>query len=415
MQTRTQQNRETDPFTRVARLLPRWSNVPLYRGRSPRLGSIPEADCPRCAFADLPFVTKREMRENFPRNFLRPGQVLDRLLEQDLVELEYTSGTSEERVPVLLGRNWWSAQETAALRLHHSVAHVLDEFPEARRATLTTPTCNGLVCDSASRQRSERIQGPTLYVNRSRIPFLQEEAELARMAEEITDWAPQFLDLDPVHGTWFALYCERHGIRFPSLQFILGSYEFVSVVHRRILERVFGVPVFNLYGSTETGHLLMEDESGRSQPNLEHAYLEIVEEDGRGVGDLVVTTLTNEYMPLLRYRIGDLVERGTTGYIVHGRRRDTLRSTGGHRVTTWDVDQCFAGLEGVMHYQLRQEENGGGRLRFVPDGDGPDVRDLRDCVARLEMLLGSSTRMDVEQADMLPPTSSGKFRLTLRA
>ena len=28
--------------------------------------------------------------------------------------------------------------------------------------------------------------------------------------------------------------------------------------------------------------------------------------DPDGVGDLVVTTLTNDYMPLLRYRIGDL-------------------------------------------------------------------------------------------------------------
>lgn len=410
----TEQNRETDPFTRVARLLPHWSDVPLYRGRSPRLQSIPDADCPRCEFSELPFVTKREMRENFPGNFLRPGQVLDQLLERNLVELEYTSGTSEERVPVLLGRDWWSAQENAALRINRTVAQVLDEFPKGRRATLTTPTCNGLVCDSASRQRSERIQGSTLYVNRSRIPFLQDEAELARMAEEITDWAPQFLDLDPVHGAWFALYCERHGIRFPSLQFALGSYEFVSVVHRRILERVFGVPLFNLYGSTETGHLLMEDQHGRMQSNLEHAYLETVEGDERGVGDLVVTTLTNEYMPLLRYRIGDLVERTEKGYIVHGRRRDALRSAHGNLITTWDVDQCFATLEGLLHYELRQDEEGNARLRFIPDGNGPGASQLRAVTSQLQTLLRSSHPIAIEQAAMLPPAPSGKFRLTSR-
>ena len=106
----TEQNRKADPFARVARLLPHLSSVPLYQDRSPRLGSIPDAECPRCAFSDLPFVTKHEMRENFPGNFLRPGQALESLLEQELVELEYTSGTSEERVPVLLGRDWWPAQ-----------------------------------------------------------------------------------------------------------------------------------------------------------------------------------------------------------------------------------------------------------------------------------------------------------------
>ena len=98
------------------------------------------------------------------------------------------------------------------------------------------------------------------------------------------------------------------------MKFILGSYEFVSVVHRRILERVFGVPVFNLYGSTETGHLLMENECGEMKPGLETAFLENVEPDERGVGHLVVTTLTNDYMPLVRYRIGDLVERQERPY-----------------------------------------------------------------------------------------------------
>ena len=114
--------------------------------------------------------------------------------------------------------------------------------------------------------REQRTVGSTLFVNLARIPFLLDDGELARMAGEIAGWSPQFLDLDPVHGARFALYCEQRGIKFPSLRFVLCSYEFVSVVHRRILERVFGVPVFNLYGSTETGHLLMENERGEMKP-----------------------------------------------------------------------------------------------------------------------------------------------------
>ena len=138
-----------------------------------------------------------------------------------------------------------------------------------------------------------------------------------------------------------------NGITFPSVKFILCSYEFVSVGHRRILRRVFGVPVFNLYGSTETGHLLMENERGEMKASLENVFYEIVEPDARGVGDLVVTTLTNDVMPLVRYRIGDLVERRerpySTDYFVHGRARDALRRRDGRRVTTLEVDRCFAG------------------------------------------------------------------------
>src|SRR5208282_3807083 len=108
----------------------------------------------------------------------------------------------------------------------------------------------------------------------------------ARMVEEILEWSPVFLDLDPVHGAWFALYCERNGIRFPSVKFILCSYEFVSCVHRKILSRVFGVPIFNLYGSTETGHLLMENDRGKMKPSCDTAFLEIVNADEGGVGEL---------------------------------------------------------------------------------------------------------------------------------
>jgi len=407
--------REAAQFSRLERLLPRWRQVPLYRDAlapSAAPGDLAE-------FFRLPLITKREMRKDFPQNFLAPDQTLEALLEQNRVELEHTSGTSEERLPVLFGRGWWNEQEDRVLRLNRLVARVLDEHPGARRATLVPPVCNGLTCFAHLHSRAERTVGSTLYVNRSRIPFLLSEADLAQMAEEISEWSPQFLDLDPVHGAWFALYCERQGVRFPSLKFILCSYEFVSVVHRRILQRVFSVPVFNLYGSTETGHLLMENENGDMKPSLETAFLENSEPDERGIGQLVVTTLTNDYMPLVRYRIGDLVERQEqpcgTHYFVHGRSHDVLSRRDERRVTTLEVDRCFAGVGGLAHYLLRQTAAGDCRLQFVADGDGPGPEELRNTLAQLEELLQPPNQIGTETMKLLPPTLSGKFRLTARA
>ncbi|MGH7977300.1 MAG: hypothetical protein ACREC8_11650, partial [Limisphaerales bacterium] len=226
-------------------------------------------------------------------------------------------------------------------------------------------------------------------------------------------------DLDPVHGAWFALYCERQGIKFPSVKFILCSYEFVSAVHRKILQRIFGVPIFNFYGSTETGHLLMENENGEMKASYENVFYEIVEPDERGVGDLVVTTLTNEIMPLVRYRIGDLAERRelpyATNYLVHGRSRDVLQKKDGRRVTTLDVDDCFAGANGIAHYQLRQMENGDCHLQFIPENNLPDAEELKRVTTRIENLLQLQNRISVESVKMLPPLTSGKFRLTSQA
>jgi phenylacetate-CoA ligase len=405
--------RETSQLAQLEELLPRWREVPLYRnslGRCPRQN----LEC----FKRLPLMAKPEMRNNFPQNFLPAGQSLELLLEKNLIELEHTSGTSAERLPVIFGRGWWNTQEERALRLNDFVAQVLDEHPNARRATLTSPSCNGLTCPTVWMSREQRTIGNALFVNLARIPFLLGDAELAHMAREIADWSPQFLDVDPVHGARFAIYCEQHGIKFPSLKFILCSYEFVSVVHKKILTRVFGVPVFNLYGSTETGHLLMENELGEMKASAETAFFEITDADDSGVGDLVVTTLSNDFMPLLRYRIGDLAEKISlpyaTNYIVHGRAKDALRAADGARVTTWQIDQCFANADGIAHYELRQSENGNCELRFIADTNPPTEKTLGEVTARLEALLRTREKISATALPTLVPAASGKFRLTCR-
>jgi phenylacetate-CoA ligase len=407
--------RETGQLAQLEELLPNLQGVPLYRDMLAR------ANCRRAdfdCFHRLPFMAKPEMRHNFPHNFLPAGQTIDSLLAQNLVELEHTSGTSSERLPVIFGRGWWNAQEERALRLNAFVARVLDEHPNARRVTITSPSCNGLTCPTVWMSREQRTMGNALFVNLARIPFTLGGAELAHMAAETADWSPQFLDVDPVHGARFALYCEQHGLKFPSLKFILCSYEFVSVVHRRILSRVFGVPVFNLYGSTETGHLLMENELGEMKPSYDTAFLELVDADARGIGDLVVTTLTNDYMPLLRYRIGDLAKKHVAPYgnhfTVHGRVRDALTATDGQRVTTWQVDRCFAEAHGIAHYELRQDETGVCALRFVPDTTGPTEATLRHITTQLRALLQLPGEIKTEAMPVLVPAASGKFRLTCR-
>jgi len=397
--------RESAQAHRVEDLLARWRDVPLYRE------SLAQ---PKRGWAGIPVISKREMRAGFPQNFLHAGRTLEELLAADLVELEYTSGTSEERLPVIFARGWWNAQEERALRLNRFVARILDEHPAVRRATLTAPACNGLTCPTVWMSPVQRTLGNSLFVNLARIPFVLSEAERHRMAEEILAWAPQFLDLDPVHGVAFAQFCERHRLRFPSVRFVICSYEFVSVVHRQILARVFGVPVFNLYGSTETGHLLMEDEAGELKPSYDTAYLEVTDPDALGVGHLIVTTLSNDYMPLLRYGIGDLAERKErsygTDYVVHGRARDALRAANGSRVSTWQVDQCFAGRTGLAHYQLRQSPDGAAQLRYVPDSNDLAKTNLPTLLERLEALL--EYPVTAVAVPTLLPEASGKFRLT---
>lgn len=406
--------RETAARQRLGEVVPRWlREIPLYqRGeRVPWVGPNPTLD----ELRRLPLITKQDIRNGFPKNFLRDGVELDALLDDELVELEQTSGTSEERTPLILRRGWWAEQEERALRLNHFVAKVLDEFPAARRVTINSPICSGDIRYNGTPGRSDRVIENALFVSLSRLPFLWSEAELSRMAAEAVEWGPVFLDVDPVYGSLFARHCERQGIRLPSLRFILASYEFVSVNHRRILERVFNVPVFNLYGSTETGHLLMEDERGAMRASQETAFLELSEPGADGVSELVVTTLTNDFMPLIRYRIGDLVERRvepyTTNYIVHGRVVDAFARPDGKRVTTLQIDRLFEDVKGVAHYQLQERKADEFLLRYVSDAVAPPIEEISGLKERLERLLGFPKGLTIQQTDLLMPESSGKFRL----
>ena len=359
---------------------------------------------------DLPRITKSQLREHSPEGFLPAEVNLKDLLASGLIEEESTSGTSGASVRVVFGKTWWGEQERRALVRNPFLAGLFGEKPSLRRAVLTTPGCSGVSCYNRWLNLEQRTLGDSLFVNQSRIPFTLGEEKLAGMAKEVADWAPAFLDVDPVHGAWFALHCERQGLRFPSLRFILTSYEYTSVVHRAIMERVFGVPVINLYGSSETGHLLVEHD-GAMLPSPETAVLESTAPDG--IGELLVTTLTNPYLPLVRYEIGDFVELSADGFAVHGRKRDALRSATGRILTTRLIDQCFADVAGVAHYQLRQKADGSAHLFLLPAVEGDDLATAQAKLAsELSSLLGAP--VTTESVGLIAPEDSGKFRLTVR-
>src|SRR5262245_52536242 len=89
---------------RLGNLLPRWlREVPLYQGPGNNHANS-SAPLDRRTFEALPIITKDDIRANFPANFLRSGVELEDLQEQGLVEVEHTSGTSEERTALILAQ-----------------------------------------------------------------------------------------------------------------------------------------------------------------------------------------------------------------------------------------------------------------------------------------------------------------------
>ncbi|MEO7195726.1 MAG: AMP-binding protein [Pseudonocardiaceae bacterium] len=104
------------------------------------------------------------------------------------------------------------------------------------------------------------------------------------------------------------------GTDFPALRGFFVGGEPLSDARRRRISRLWGgVPVINDYGSTETGGLAGECPAGRMHLWADRLVFEVHDpRTGRltqdGCGQLVVTTLYREAMPLIRYNLEDAVE-----------------------------------------------------------------------------------------------------------
>lgn len=100
---------------------------------------------------------------------------------------------------------------------------------------------------------------------------------------------------------------------FPALRALFVGGEPLSPTRRHRISQIWGVPVVEEYGSTETGSLAGECPAGRMHLWSDRAVFEVYHPDtGRltdeGAGQLVITPLYREAMPLLRYNLEDNVE-----------------------------------------------------------------------------------------------------------
>jgi phenylacetate-CoA ligase len=107
-----------------------------------------------------------------------------------------------------------------------------------------------------------------------------------------------------------ALTLERNDLRptYPR-QVILCAAEKLETYQRVVVERVFGVPVVERYGSRDVGQMAYQLPGLSREFQIDRCSC-LIEPDGlpdeNGLAPVLVTTLRNPAMPLLRYRIDDL-------------------------------------------------------------------------------------------------------------
>jgi len=251
--------------------------------------------------------------------------------------------------------------------------------------------------------------------------FEYTEAQLVEWARFIQRYRPVLLQGYASVLADIARVVIEHKLPMP--QTLLGVYSTAEVLtdsQRQRMHQAFGCQVFNQYGSREIPNIACECSYG----NL-HVFTDMVYLESRKIDDedrLLVTSLTNRLMPMIRYDIGD------TGRLLEGicdcglafplmemdlcRQNDLIRTRSGKTVHPSYFNRLLYGQTQIRQYQWVQRDLDTLTLNLVaPEPLGEATIDALRSSLRREV--DAAMRLDVNYLDAIPRTVSGKHRFVI--
>ena len=276
-------------------------------------------------------------------------------------------------------------------------------------------------------------------------PYMEEvDAELVksravlrtRFIHPSTDFVTltdQICEIDPVHLFAYTEYLvevlkvlESSGRRLPSLRKVFTGSEVLEDETRQRVRKLLGVEIADSYGTTE-GFIAWECPAGRYHVNAEHMMMEILDDAGHPVrpgemGRVVVTTLENCLMPLVRYEIGDYAIASTGGCgcgrtlptieRVIGRSLNLFRLRDGRLLSPWVFVEVLRDSRLFRQFQIVQEALDRYTINYAADASisAGSQEKLRVDFAKF---LGSNATVSYERFPEIPRTSGRKFMLAI--
>ncbi len=140
--------------------------------------------------------------------------------------------------------------------------------------------------------------------------------DLATQLTWLQEEQPDYLVSYPSNIEALAALCVAKGIRLEGLREVRTLSETLSPELRVACREAWGVPIADMYSASEIGYIALQC------PDYEHYHIqseavlvEVLSAEGQPcgpgeIGRIVLTSLHNFAMPLIRYEIGDYVQLG---------------------------------------------------------------------------------------------------------
>jgi phenylacetate-CoA ligase len=231
------------------------------------------------------------------------------------------------------------------------------------------------------------------------------------------------------YGIRFMEVLTQQGEDLPDLEIgLFGAETFSDNMKRKISEGL-GIEVFDIYGLTEAGGVgTAMDCSQHCGLHVweDHYIVEIVDPDtGKPVndgefGEMVITSLTRQALPIIRFRTGDLTRIVSREKCACGRthlriapitgRTDDMLIVKGVNFFPKQVEDVLMSIPGVgSNYQIIVEENEGLCDLLVYVETEPAIS-AKTVERQLKDVLGFAPKIQVFRFGQLPRNDAGKAR-----
>jgi phenylacetate-CoA ligase len=147
--------------------------------------------------------------------------------------------------------------------------------------------------------------------------MLNSSTDIALQAEFLIHEEPDYLLSYPSNIEALARYFIREGLQLEKLRAVRTLGETLGSEVRSACREAWGVGLVDMYTAQEVGYIALQcpEHENLYHIQAENLYVEVVDYEGQPcqpgeIGRVLLTTLHNFAMPLIRYEIGDYAEVG---------------------------------------------------------------------------------------------------------
>jgi len=385
--------------------------VPFYRERFDAAGFHPGGGIDAGSFAALPRLTRAELHAHGEALRSRAMPAAHAPVVEG--QTSGSTGTPIRFLSTAVTRAFWEAFN---LRDHLWHRRDLGLKLAALRPHQEARADTGLaIANWGPGIASAFVNGPAVLLHNS--------ASLDRQIEWLVKEDPDYLLTLATNMVELAREMHRRGIRLKRLREARTYGETLSPEARAECEAMLGVKLVDMYTAQETGYLALQcPEHDHYHVQSEGVIVEILDDEGHPcaagqTGKVVVTTLHNYAMPLIRYEIGDYAEPGAPCACgrglpvirrVLGRERNLAAAPDGGKYFPSFPAGVWADIAPIRQIQLVQKTPRRIEVRFAAARDLEGDEELR-LTAALRKSLGHPYEFTFVRLEQVPRSASGKY------